>query len=1131
MRWSHDGPPLKPRNDGPDTRLRVQILARIQFCTDSYVEPAQRLALTSHMTSVSPSPSHSPLRFIHHSPRSSVPMTMKTTMERLTSDKKAMQQTQRPVAVPNPYLRNNRTTPAAGARGTAPAPSSSSSSSSRKNDGNAYPYGQASSTATTIAPANGKVAALAAITPKPIRSSNFSNISSNPYQKCIGIGGTRTTTVTPTPKKHSIHTIATVATSVKLSSKAISTNPVPRRAPNSTRPQSEQLLRAAPPTKQMTPTATAQPMNTKGEPSTTMAMTHQKKQPTTLKSQLKSQIAQLHRQKRQFLEQKEAEKQRLLREQEKERLRIEREKEMKRLAAIKERERRKVENEKLRKNIGYCLDDMVKTIERRMEIEQKYGGAHFAIGETMEYMVKSIESKDKLRLKAQRGHQLRAKEVRMCLGSMIYAVEQRMQLQATGASNTMGGLAVVQQQQHPSMMMNYPSFPQQAISYYGMHHPPMVQATMTHHPIIQGGYHPQAMQSFPYFSQHHPHVTTFPSSSMAFPHTSNQYSTSRIVPPNACNPMMPINHRPQPVQSTPTALLHSSPDKDPYSPYAKSHHVLSTDIVLAKESAGDSFGVTLRWECKSVLVPTDNHKDAVKSEESEIASMAEGGDLSSSNNISSSIIEKKQRRKRVNYGVVAVVDATKGKFVTSATLQPGDIILSINGRSTGELTFTDACRAIGTTSTLCPTSGLIQCVLKVLRINAMGSIAVKPLLQSSLSSASQTEMNSSIPVAPTISMIPFHAIEGKVISGEFTTVEWTSLIQGLSEIPYHLFSGMALISVTQKEVLASILKSDKYGNILQRRNKESLEAKLAYETRRVSVDMQKRAAEHWARKWEAEQQQEAVENDKKLLLEEPLTDAQRSALREAARPTKGCKCGSMSHEFVNDPNCPLYRDVRQYCEANSITYQVENPGDARKKSTAKNSIKAKNSMEKAYIDRFVRIREANAADREEAEFVLEMEKIQSSMMKKAVLAPPSLCSLVLSAVASLMDKLDDGEMKKVDDAKDQPPQSDSDDSVDSDDDEAVPLNSLGQTSLKRTSTNANSPPPSKRPKSTDDNDKVVVPSPYSIAEILKHVSATHGHLFQGKSHIQYANGPCTIMYTIFLNFVYSFYYRTRTFPC
>ena len=264
------------------------------------------------------------------------------------------------------------------------------------------------------------------------------------------------------------------------------------------------------------------------------------------------------------------------------------------------------------------------------------------------------------------------------------------------------------------------------------------------------------------------------------------------------------------------------------------------------------------------------------------------------------------------------------------------------------------------------------------------------------------------------------------------------------------------------------------------------------------------------KKWEEELQQDTVENENESL---PLTDAERSALRGAARPAKGCKCGSLSHDFVNSPKCSLYRDVRQYCEANSIKYQGENSGNERK-NTAINVTKPKNSMEKAYIDRFVRLREANAADQEEAEFVLEMETTQALLMKKAVLAPPSLCTLVLSAVASMKGKLDYTETKAIGNGQRQgeknqysctkKQQSKSDDLEESDDDEVLPLNSLVQKCSKRTLMSANLPPPSKRPKKIDyvkaeNGTKVSVPSPYFIAEILKHVSSTYGHVFQGEA--------------------------------
>ncbi len=1010
-------------------------------------------------------------------------------MERIPNDK-PMQQTHRPVSVVNPYLRN-RTMPA----------SSSSMMKTTLAFANIATNGKVE--AATISSAGALKAATT--TPKPDRSSNHTTSNQNPYHRG---GGGKNIAVTPTPKKQPTNT--TVSVSSKSSIKAIVVNPHSRQAPNSARAHSEQVLGAPPQVHHATQTATAQPK---------VELAPRKKQPSTLKSQLKSQIAQLHRQKRLFLEKKEAEKQRLLREQEKERQRIEREKEMKRIADIKEQERKKMEDEKRRKNVGYFINDLVKIVERRIEMEQKYNGAHYAIGETMEYMVKSIESKERKRLKTKREHQHRVKEIKLCLMRMIHIVEHKMQLQATGTTNAMGDLASMQQQQQQkqSMMMNYPFFHYQAIPSYGMLYPPIFQSTMMiHNPMIQGGYNP-------HFSHHRPQDMSFPLHSATLPHTLNETYKSQILPPNAGNPM--IQHsRPQPAKSTLPTLLHSSPVTDPYSPYFKSHHVLPADILLTKESAGESFGVTLRFECKSVLVPN----------------ATEGCDSANSTSAltlnSTVFTEEKHLRKRVNYGVMAVVDASKAKFA----LKPGDIILAINSKPCGGLTFTEACRAIGAASTVCPSSGLIQCVLKVARMNAItGPVHMKPSPQiSSLLSASRMELQSLIPVPPTESKIPFHAIDGAVKSGEFTTTEWAALIRGLSEIPFQLFRGLALVSVTQREALASIMKSDKYGKSLRRRSREALEEKLALESRRVIIDMQKRAAEYWARKWEVEQQQDAQESGNESLLGGPLTDAQRSALREAARPAKGCKCGSSTHEFVSNINCPLYRDVRQYCETKSINYLGEIT-DARKKSTANNSIKTKNSMVKAYIDRFLRLREEKAADREEAEFVIEMEKIQVSKMKKAVLVSPSLCNLVLSAVASVMGKLDDGEMKlegsqSQSPSKNHPEQSDSDASEGSDDDEAVPLNSLVQTSLKRAPTNGISPLPLKRPKTTEqykagNGYRAVAPSPYFIAEILNHVSATYGHLFQGKTQCITCGAGCNSVY--FLILASSFYYHKRTFTC
>jgi len=174
--------------------------------------------------------------------------------------------------------------------------------------------------------------------------------------------------------------------------------------------------------------------------------------------------------------------------------------------------------------------------------------------------------------------------------------------------------------------------------------------------------------------------------------------------------------------------------------------------------------------------------------------------------------------------------------------------------------------------------------------------------------------------------------------------------------------------------------------------------------------------------------------------------------------------------------------------------------------------------------------------------VMEMEKIQSSKMKKAVFAPSLLCTLVLSAVSSMMDRysvpekedgthqvvsndrekradeksrLDvDGILSKQEKSRmDSSDDSDEDDSdSDDSDEEDVPLNSLllqnktkcssslPQSKLFKQIVPATIPITAIEKQSTSR----ATPSPYFIAEILKHVSETHGHLFQEPSHADFA---------------------------
>ena len=158
-----------------------------------------------------------------------------------------------------------------------------------------------------------------------------------------------------------------------------------------------------------------------------------------------------------------------------------------------------------------------------------------------------------------------------------------------------------------------------------------------------------------------------------------------------------------------------------------------------------------------------------------------------------------------------------------------------------------------------------------------------------------------------------------------------------------------------------------------------------------------------------------------------LTDAQRSRLRMAPRLATACRCGSGSHIYVNDAKCPLYSNLRALDDSNKTSKEVNSRNDEhsddaaaieeaatkRKKLLDKNFQKdTLNVMEKAYKNRFVRVKTEQDAEDAEAVFVARMEAIQVSQCNQAIFAP-SLAAVVLSAVAELEDEFHGKELSQM----------------------------------------------------------------------------------------------------------------------
>eukprot|EP00956_Cyclotella_meneghiniana_P045122 scaffold354778_cov86-Cyclotella_meneghiniana.AAC.1 len=504
-------------------------------------------------------------------------------------------------------------------------------------------------------------------------STKHSTVPSAKSQQPIDSHGhRRNPNVTPTPKKTINQSVSSSTNSLINSTTTI------RPAPSTT-------------VKPTSTTSSARPQKNRPVKST---------KPPTLKSQLKSQIAALKHQKKERQRQIQYEKEQAAKEEERRRKKEER----LRLLKVKEEERRVREEKRrrdeearkekwIRKEVAGCLSRLVQGAEVRVQWEKR-SGVSYAVGEALQYLVTEVEKRSVLEVDERNG---RGHDVVRSFNPTI---------------------AVRQMGVHPFYAVN---------NYYNSWH---------HHP-----------QSIPFV-----------------PNYSVNSSALQVVT------------KPKPTQPKPL-ILHKNP-MDKYSPFRDSYQVLTKKVCMTKKM-GESFGVTLRFECRSVLVPREDDEDKptdgkmkmVTNSSINISVMSSAVENESitgvttivdakeeSNNVllnsiklpdsaitsdatktnavvqtpsTNTLIDKpqrKKRRKRVNYGVLMVTDASKATFVHASrsdgeqedesilTLKLGDIILTVNGRHVGGLTFSQACKAIATTSIENTETGVIHCSLEIARM-------------------------------------------------------------------------------------------------------------------------------------------------------------------------------------------------------------------------------------------------------------------------------------------------------------------------------------------------------------------------------------------------------------------------------
>jgi hypothetical protein len=425
------------------------------------------------------------------------------------------------------------------------------------------------------------------------------------------------------------------------------------------------------------------------------------------------------------------------------------------------------------------------------------------------------------------------------------------------------------------------------------------------------------------------------------------------------------------------------------------------------------------------------------------------------------------RRKRWFFSTLMVQDASKQNDRrpddAAKRLRPGDIVLEIDGRSTAGLTFQ---QAVGLMKEASRTDGdgVVRCSIIIARRRA-------PIVKNRPSVS--VSVSRPVPANPMTRKGPL-AIDELAAFVNCMIKSFTDPMRTLGK-PF----------------------TDDHFQVLAQMNQVLSSLSVAYMkgiwkeiTVEVESETKGNALAYWTSEWQKEPQESKVPGV------DFISDAQRASLRALPRPAKGCRCGAPDHEYVNDIKCPLYSNLRH---GSASTSDLSNT-DGILSSASPKVTSDLNAVEKAFKDRFVKLRTEQRAQEAEAKFVAQMEDLQLAQRNQAVFAP-SLESMVLSAVAELQHGIRDLSLDPL-----PPPQSEdlkasteslekpalANDDDDSDDDDDVPLAQLGKRPSKTEVT------PLKKPR------REVPIRLVFLAKLLNAISSKWGHVYCEPSDEEHA---------------------------
>jgi hypothetical protein len=581
---------------------------------------------------------------------------------------------------------------------------------------------------------------------------------------------------------------------------------------------------------------------------------------------------------------------------------------------------------------------------------------------------------------------------------------------------------------------------------------PLQQAPLQHSqpmfmqpPSYPNGF--QQQQQYPMYWQP-PHMQqTLPGFSMNLPATSwnmhpayMPFAGPSSLPPPSMTPPLPIlpqqqNYQSLPYTQPPSDSVQQQPDPivahaplEAPSPFASSHYLLSKSILMIKRPNDTSFGVTLK---RIVKHTTNNATHTIATTTTNTT------DDSSVFVISVDKVDDQNARH----------DASKP---IDERLQPDDLILSVNGKSTGGLTFVQ--------------------VIQLIRECAMVKNAKEDDKEPSTVSCALTIARRKAVTRLTPTEI-----------GAFASCMIRAML-GPKRI-------CGSVDVTTEDQLT-------LDPLLSARNLDQLQYEWNRQQSMIRTAMAETADFDWKMQWAGES------IHIQTLPIKYLTDANRSTLRMAPKPVNGCRCGATDHDFVDDIKCPLYSNLRLFSRNKYDDRPAPSMDEEKKRVAAKlSSSKDLNVVEKAFKDRFIRDTVEKKRDELEAAFVLEMEEIQLKKLKQASRAP-TLAAMVLSTVIELYTEFQD--VKSTDNLFIEtiikeplpaiPDRTVEEEKGNDDDDDDVPLMALG----KRPSSKALESDTSKKART------VPIVRPKFLARLLHVISAKWGHLYSEPDHADYA---------------------------